>query len=355
MSEERPPAGPEDQQGEPSRPAAPDKVRKLEPDHGGATMPPGSVLIYTYRIDALIGRGGMGEVYKAHHVELDTAHAIKMILPEMANDPKVVSLFRREASVLRQVRHPAVVGYDGVFRDENGRVYLVMEFVEGPSLDQLMRRAPLTVGEVRRLRDRVASGLADAHRQGVIHRDLSPNNIIVPGNDVSQAKIIDFGIAKVQDPEVGTIVGSMFAGRYSYASPEQVGMFGGIVDARSDIYTLGLVLAAAAVGKHLDMGTSLMSVIKAREHAPDLSAVPEDLHAELTWMLQPDPANRPASMEELLARVPTATVIEPIYDEDAEPPTVVAPSISQLEPGAFSRPFDTPPAPSAPWWLLRRR
>ena len=153
---------------------------------------------------------------------------------------------------------------------------------------------------VRELRDRIGPGLADAHHQGVIHRDLSPENIILPEESVAQAKIIDFGIAKLENASSGTIVGRDFAGRYAYASPEQFGMFDGKVDARSDIYSLGLVLAAAASGIPLDMGKTLMTVIRARETVPDLGFVPNELVEELTWMLQPNPADRPSSMEELL-------------------------------------------------------
>ncbi|MGH6928518.1 MAG: serine/threonine-protein kinase, partial [Dongiaceae bacterium] len=264
-------------------------------------MAPGVLLGHTYRIDAMLARGGMGEVYRARHAELDTDHAIKIILPELANDQRIVDLFRREASVLRTIRHDAVVSYDGVFRDENGRLYLVMEFADGPSLSKLMRERTFSADEIRQLRDRLADGLAVAHEKGVIHRDISPDNVILPGGQVTQAKIIDFGISKLADPETKTIIGTDFAGKYSYVSPEQLGMFGGQVDGRSDIYSLGLVLVAAAQGEPLDMGASPISVIEARRSVPDLSRVPEALRADLAAMLQPDPADRPQSMRALVS------------------------------------------------------
>jgi serine/threonine protein kinase len=267
------------------------------PSH--TTFPPGSLIGHTYRIEALLARGGMGEVYRARHAELDTDHALKIILPELANNQRIVDLFRREASVLRTIRHDAVVAYDGVFRDENGRLYLVMEFADGPSLSKLMRERPFSAEEVRVLRDRLADGLAVAHEKGVIHRDISPDNVILPGGDVAKAKIIDFGISKMADPEQKTIVGEDFAGKFSYVSPEQLGMFGGKVDGRSDIYSLGLVLAAAAQGEPLDMGLSPISVIEARRAVPDLSRVPAAVRADLAAMLQPDPADRPQSMREV--------------------------------------------------------
>src|SRR5499433_774295 len=146
-----------------------------------ATIAPGQLLGHTYRIEALLARGGMGEVYRARHIELNTEHALKIILPELANNQRIVDLFRREASVLRTIRNDAVVAYDGVSRDENGRLYLVMEFVDGPSLSKLMREHPFDAEQVRQLRDRLADGLAVAHEKGVIHRDISPDNVILPG------------------------------------------------------------------------------------------------------------------------------------------------------------------------------
>ena len=264
------------------------------------TIALGSLLGHTYRIEALLARGGMGEVYRARHAELNTEHAIKIILPELANDARMVDLFRREAAVLRNIRNDAVVAYDGVFRDENARLYLVMEYVDGRSLSTVLKEGPLPVSEVRRLRARLMDGLAAAHDKGVVHRDLSPDNVILPAGDVTKAKIIDFGIAKLADPAAKTILGEDFAGKYSFVSPEQLGMFGGNVDARSDVYSLGLVLAAAAAGAPLDMGMSPISVIEARRKVPDLGSVPAELRDDLTAMLEPDPAQRVQSLRTLI-------------------------------------------------------
>ncbi|MGH6946370.1 MAG: protein kinase domain-containing protein [Kiloniellales bacterium] len=269
----------------------------------GATFAVGALLSHTYEVQALLARGGMGEVYRTRHAEIGTEHAIKMIRPELAGDPKIVELFRREAATLRTVRDEAVVSYDGVLRDEAGRVYLIMEFVDGPSLTKRMTEKPLTPSEVRRLRDRLARGLAAAHERGVIHRDMSPDNVILGDGRLENAKIIDFGIAKLTDSTATTIIGDEFAGRYAYASPEQFGLFGGKVDARSDIYSLGLVLAAAALGRPLfqsKSNTSLVAQIEARQRDPDLSALPGELRVDLEAMLHADPDARPQSMRALL-------------------------------------------------------
>jgi eukaryotic-like serine/threonine-protein kinase len=233
----------------------------------GSALAPQSILGNTYVILELLARGGMGEVYLAKHVELGTEHAIKVILPRLAKDPKIVDAFREE-------------------------------FVRGQSLEQVLRRRRLEPDEVLRLRDRLALGLAAAHEKDIVHRDVSPENIILPGGEVDRAKLIDFGIAKATDTSEATLVG----GKYSYMSPEQVGLFGGRVDLRSDIYSLGLVLASAAIGfgKKLDMGSSPIGIVSARERIPDLSAIPAALRSGIAAMLEPQPEDRPPSMRALL-------------------------------------------------------
>ena len=275
-----------------------------------AVLTPGTLLGNTYVIEALLARGGMGEVYRAKHVELGTEHAIKIILPSLADDPKIVQLFRDEARKFGRVNNDAVVHYEGFFRDERGLRYLVMEFVHGESLDQILGRRRLEADEVLRLRDRLARGLAAAHEMGIVHRDVSPENILLPGGSVDRAKLIDFGIAKSTDPSGMTVIGGDFAGKFSYVSPEQVGLFGGRVDLRSDIYSLGLVLAAAAMGfgKKLDMGSTAPTMIAARQKVPDLSEVPAVLRPVIARMLEPRPDDRPPSMRASLRGPETRTV-----------------------------------------------
>jgi hypothetical protein len=267
-----------------------------------SSLAPGTLLGNTYIIEARLAQGGMGEVYRARHVELGTEHAIKIMLPSLAEDPKIVQLFREEARKLGRLNNDAVVDYEGFFRDEHGLRYLVTEFVPGESLEQVWRRRRLEPDEVLRLRDRLALGLAAAHETGIVHRDVSPENILLPDGKIDRAKLIDFGIAKSMDPAAPTIVGSDFAGKYSYVSPEQIGLFGGRVDLRSDIYSLGLVLGAVAIGfgKKLDMGNSAPTMIAARQRVPDLSEVPASLRPVIAPMLEPCPDDRPASMRALL-------------------------------------------------------
>ncbi|HYM03857.1 MAG TPA: serine/threonine-protein kinase [Stellaceae bacterium] len=274
-------------------------------------LQPGQLLGHTYEIEARLARGGMGEVYRARHVELGSRHAIKVILAELANDTRVTEMFAEEARKLRMVRDDAVVAYDGMFRDENGLRYLVMEFVDGVPLTQVIRQGPLSSGQLRHLRDRLAQGLAAAHDKLIYHRDISPDNIILVEGRVELAKIIDFGIAKSASAGDRTIIGSDFAGKYSYVSPEQLGMYGGNVDGRSDIYSLGLVLAACALGEALPMGNSPGTAVEARQRIPDLSKLPEDLRDEIAPLLAPDPVDRPRSMRELPGSWIGSTTLQP--------------------------------------------
>jgi class 3 adenylate cyclase len=262
---------------------------------------PGDVLGHTYRIGALLGRGGLGEVYRATHVELGSEHAVKVILPSLANDPKVEQLLVDEARKLARVRHDAIVNYEGLFRDQKGLRYLVTEFVEGPSLATVLAGRRLEPDEVLRLRDRLAAGLAAVHAHGIVHRDLCPDNIILPDGEVGRAKLIDFGFATTGEKGDSTLIGVNLAARHAFASPEQLGLFGGRIDSRSDIYSLGLVLAAAALGfgRTLDMGASPGAAIAARQKAPDLAALPAVLRPVIAPMLAPRPGDRPGSVQAL--------------------------------------------------------
>jgi serine/threonine-protein kinase len=277
------------------------------PEMSRNRLSPGTRLNGIYEVDHLIASGGMGEVYKGHTVQTGDVVAIKVLLPEFAENDAALGLFRREASALHNLQHEAIVRYY-VFTIEPvlRRPYLAMEFVEGQSLSQLVRREPLTYEAVRSLLKRVAAGLHVAHERGIIHRDVSSDNIMIPGGDVARAKIIDFGIARSTQLSEHTIIGGGFAGKYNYVSPEQLGLFGGDVRAKSDIYSLGLVLVEALTGQPIDMGGSQAAILDKRRKVPDLGAVDLRIRPLLEKMLQPDPAARPESMAHV-ATWPLAT------------------------------------------------
>lgn len=264
---------------------------------GVEMLRPGMQLNGVYEIDALLARGGMGEVYKGHSIQTGDLVAIKVIRADLAENEVAVALFRNEASKLHRLHHEAIIRYflfsvDPVLQ----RTYLAMEFVAGEPLSHMVRRQPLDPETLRRLAQRIALGLHAAHKREIIHRDVSSDNIIVQNGDVDEAKIIDFGIAR--STQAGTtFIDVGFAGKLNYVSPEQLGLCGGDVTAKSDIYSLGLVLLEALKGAPADMGGTQVEVIEKRKGLPDLSGVDGRILPILEKMLQPDPNDRPASMQ----------------------------------------------------------
>ena len=225
-------------------------------------LAPGVRLNGIYEIERLIATGGMGEVYQGRAIQTGDAVAIKIVRSDMAQDGNVIALFRNEAAALHNLYNEAIVRYYVFTVDPATQAtYLAMEFVDGQSLSDRLKQGPLPFEEVDLLRRRIASGLQAAHMLGITHRDVSPDNIILPGGQVTRAKIIDFGIAKSKLAEK-TVIGSGFAGKYNYVSPEQLGLYGAEVTGKSDIYSLGLVLAEALGGRTLDLGGTQMLILE---------------------------------------------------------------------------------------------
>ncbi len=276
-----------------------DKTR-IATDPGTGTMPvgPGTQLSGIFELDEHIATGGMGEVFRGHNIETGDKVAIKIVLPEFSRDPTILALFRKEASILNHLSHDAIVRYHVFTVDPRiGRPYMAMEFVDGDALFDVLQRGPLRSGDVWQLCHRLATGLAAVHEAGAVHRDLSPDNVILPGGRVDRAKIIDFGIARSAHAGGETLIGGKFAGKYNFVSPEQLGLNGGVVSDKSDIYSLGLVLAAAVRGKPLEMSGSQLEIIEKRRAVPDLHDIEAEFRPIIEAMLQPDPADRPSSAE----------------------------------------------------------
>jgi serine/threonine-protein kinase len=277
----------------------------------GGEVPAGTTLSGIYVIDAPLAKGGMGELYRGRTIETGDVVAIKLIRADLAKNEAALALFRKEASALSRVHHEAVVRYfvfslDPVLQ----RHFLAMELVEGPSLSEVLKRGPLRVAEVDHLRTRLALGLQAAHDRGIIHRDVSPDNVIVQDGDLAKARIIDFGIARSTRADDATIIGGGFAGKYNYVSPEQLGLFGGNITAKSDVYSLGLLLAQCLRGTPIDMAGTQAEVIEKRRKIPDLSDIDETMRPLIEQMLEPDPSRRPDTMS-AVAAVTLAKRIEP--------------------------------------------
>ena len=257
----------------------------------------GQLLNNTYRVEAVLGRGGLSEVYLARSTISGRVVAIKALRAVFADNESYTSLLTREEGV-REIRHDAVVRYFDTQRTPDGIVYLVMDYIEGKALDIVLREGGMSMEDVLAVGERVLAGLADAHRNNIVHRDIAPDNIILRAGDPRQAVIIDFGIAKDTTPDAVTIVGEGFAGKLGYAAPEQ---FGGHTDPRSDIYALGAALLATYLGKKPNMGKQPMEVLPKKMQPLDTEGVPEPLRMLILRMTEPDAKKRFQTADEAVA------------------------------------------------------
>ena len=253
-----------------------------------------------FEVVRFIAEGGMGRVYEGRNIASGERVAIKVILGQYASDEQFMALFRREASSLEKIGHDALVKYRALAYDRARNInYLAIEYVDGPSMAHVLNGTPADPAQVKRVLRRLAQGLHTAHELGVIHRDLSPDNVLLPGGNIERAKIIDFGIAKDNNPGEKSVVGDAFAGKFGYAAPEVFGKYGRKIGAWTDVYSLGLVIVALARGTPQDMGITIVDALEARESVPDLSDLSPDLQAIIAKMLAPDPANRFQTMEDV--------------------------------------------------------
>ena len=254
---------------------------------------PGDLLAGRYRLDELIGRGGMATVFRAWDTQLGRPVAVKLLRPEIVTDPDLALRFRREAHAAAVLHHPAVVGYLGSGTD-GSQPFLVMELVDGDDLATRIRHAgPLPPRTAVRIAADVASGLAVAHARGIVHRDVKPGNIVLDGSD--RARITDFGVARIAAESEATIPGTTL-GSVHYFSPEQAR--GLPTSPASDVYSLGLVLYEMLTGTRPFTGETTAAIALARVGAPAPHpraidpTLPPELDAVVAGALDPDPAAR---------------------------------------------------------------
>lgn len=254
-----------------------------------------------YQIQAEIGRGGMGIVYRALDQNLRRSVALKVLAPQLAVDPEFVQRFRHEAVAAASLRHPNIVTIHDVGADDvedwPGRAvhYIVMEFVEGTTLDQWLvrRRSPMPVAETDRVVQQISSALQFAHSRGMIHRDIKPSNIMLDSD--GQVKLMDFGLVRAGELSHLTRSGTVL-GTPQYMAPEQI--TGGQVDRRTDLYSLGVVIYELLSGEAPFNRTTPMATAYAHVNEPPpplgqrQSLTPKSVEAVVMKALAKDPAAR---------------------------------------------------------------
>ena len=256
-----------------------------------------------YLVRARVARGGMSTVYLATDTRLDRDVALKVLYPHLAADPGFLDRFEREAKSAARLSHPHVVGVLDQGIDENGLAYLVMEYVPGRTLRDLLReRGTLTPRQALAMLDAVIEGLAAAHSAGLIHRDVKPENVLL--SEDGRIKIADFGLSRAvtTSTNTGTLVGTV-----AYLAPELV--TGGGADERSDVYSAGIMLYELLTGRQPFTGDVPIQVAFQHVHGtvpPPSAACPglaEDLDELVQWCTRQDPEDRPVDGSALLGEL----------------------------------------------------
>jgi eukaryotic-like serine/threonine-protein kinase len=260
---------------------------------GGAVLQPGSVFANRYQIIKTLGEGGMGAVYKAHDIELERDVALKVVKPELSNNPEIMQRFKQELILARQVTDRNIIRIFDL-GEAGGIKFITMEYVEGQNLHQLLKqRGKLDVAESVDIMEQVAAGLAAAHREGIIHRDLKPGNIMRDMN--GRVVLMDFGLARTEAGDGMTKTGAML-GTMEYMSPEQAQ--GKELKASSDIFTMGIILYELLAGItpfHAESAIASLLMRTQQRAAPlvDIDKkIPGSLSNIVAKCLEKDPANR---------------------------------------------------------------
>ena len=295
-----------------------------------------------YKVADLLGSGGMGQVYKARSIEHDCWVALKILSDKLAQDDVGRKRFLREAEVISQLRHPHTVRVLDHGELANGARYMAMEYIEGESLEVLIRQGPIQWERALGIVDKVCQSLNEAHRLNIFHRDIKPANIMFErrlDGVADHVKVLDFGIAKVESQSTELTHSNMLVGTPSYIAPEQAK--GAEIDHRVDIYALGVTLFEMLTGERPFTGPAVHVLIFKHVHQPpprirdayDYVAMPPELDDLLQCMMAKSPDERPTNMTALrsaLAHVgnlpaePARAEWNPTHNERNEEDTAIA-------------------------------
>jgi serine/threonine-protein kinase len=321
-------------------------------------METGQTIAGKYRLNRLLGTGGMASVWSATNVFTEREFAIKFMLPQVARTPEAARRFLLEAKVSARINHPNIIEVIDVGQAEDSSLFLVMELLTGMSLDVAVRRTtpPMPVHEFMVHMRAVADALAAAHRSGVIHRDLKPTNIFLHTDRDGQlnAKILDFGVSKILEEEnntaltvVGTVLGSPL-----YMSPEQAMGAEGI-DGRTDVFAFGAILFEALSGQRAFDGPNFNALIvtiattepkRIDDVAPEL---PEPLRALIRQCLVTNKTNRLESFERIVQQLDDMMADLERSDLRLATPHRAGPSSDPDATNAIGLPSDRPPPPTS--------
>jgi serine/threonine-protein kinase len=288
----------------------------------------GQVLAGKYRIEERLSGGGMGTVYRGTHVLMDKTVAVKVLRPSLAADEKIVARFSREARAASKISHPHALSVTDFGEADNGVVFLVMEYLSGKTLKEIIREdGPMQLPRAVEILRQVGGALDAAHGEGVVHRDLKSDNImLLSSSGTDYAKVLDFGIAKIKEPEgtydPGLTAPDLVIGTPQYMSPEQCSQSPDI-DARSDIYSLGVILYEMLVGHVPFTGDSPTAIMlkHLQQPAPTVLAerndLPEAIGRVVARALEKRPEERYATVADLVEDFTIAAGMEPVGTNSA--------------------------------------
>ncbi len=273
-----------------------------------------------YEVEAAIGRGGFGTVYRAVQPLIGKRVAIKVLARRFSGDPEIVSRFQAEAKTVNQIRHHNIIDIFSFGQLDDGRSYYVMDLLEGEPLDRRIANGPMPLGEALPILRALARALDAAHQHGIAHRDLKPENVFLArdGDGVEHPKLLDFGIAKLLTPEPDVVhrtgTGVPLGTPY-YMSPEQCR--GRDVNERTDVYSFGVMTYRMLTGRYPfegDFMELMMAHVNTEPPPPSshVPALPLSLDSAIAWMMRKDRAQRPATLAEAVAALdPDAPVTPP--------------------------------------------